>query len=441
MIPDLHTHLYGSLDLDDLEYLVSRNRHRTEIFRASFRKLYAADPPANLFDLSDEGKRLRESFYYCVKPADFQRFQLSFDLVISVSSTLPDELAEIVSRVCRKNDHYAEYRMMFSPATPSSLFKEKVHALCEAFSRENQMRRHPAKLVISVSREDETGTREYRDIRSLQQEFDCVRNELVAIDFCGTEEGFPPNEKLKFITTVLEENETVPDRALAVLYHVGESYGDKSVESAIRWIVESAHAGVHRIGHAVALGIDPQLFRDTERTEPATERLDQLRFEMAHIEELIHFGYPITKTALEAEIDSVARMAPDALCSFRYDEKKIEAVRAFQNWGIARLKRTQCVIESCPTSNLMITGIPTMQSHPLFRFHAEGLPVVIGTDDPGIFRTSIDEEFEKLRKAGLTQSAIEEIIETARRSDSKTLSSNTTRQSAASTALPVTETG
>ena len=57
---------------------------------------------------------------------------------------------------------------------------------------------------------------------------------LTGIDFCFLEEGFPPKDKAELFRAVQTFNDEHPERALAILYHVGESFADKSLESAVR---------------------------------------------------------------------------------------------------------------------------------------------------------------------------------------------------------------
>lgn len=57
------------------------------------------------------------------------------------------------------------------------------------------------------------------------------------------------------------------------------------------------------------------------------------------------------------------------------------------------------VLEVCPTSNLCIGLYATMADHPVKRLADAGVPVTLSTDDPGFFRVTIDEEYEKVAKA------------------------------------------
>jgi hypothetical protein len=57
------------------------------------------------------------------------------------------------------------------------------------------------------------------------------------------------------------------------------------------------------------------------------------------------------------------------------------------------------MIETCPTSNLIIAKISSYSKHPIFRFTSEKLPVTINTDDPGIFHITIEDEYASIWQA------------------------------------------
>jgi hypothetical protein len=61
----------------------------------------------------------------------------------------------------------------------------------------------------------------------------------IAVDFSGIEQGFPPRQLTAFAAALRQWNDEHPHLRLAFLYHVGESFRDKSLESAIRWCHES----------------------------------------------------------------------------------------------------------------------------------------------------------------------------------------------------------
>lgn len=215
---------------------------------------------------------------------------------------------------------------------------------------------------------------------------------VTGVDFCNVEEGFPPKEQGAFFAAVAAFNAAHPDRALAILYHVGESFTDKSFESAIRWVQEAAEAGAHRLGHAIALGVDPRHYGAHERRESAAERLDQIAYDLAHAGALDAAGVPVDTVALERERDRLNEQAHEVV--HRYDEARLVELRRRQGVALARVRATGAVIEVCPTSNRRLLGLDRPAAHPVHRFLAEGLPVVIATDDPGIFDVTLAGELD-----------------------------------------------
>ncbi|MFE2567457.1 hypothetical protein [Streptomyces mirabilis] len=74
-----------------------------------------------------------------------------------------------------------------------------------------------------------------------------------------------------------------------------------------------------------------------------------------------------------------------------YRQARIPLLRELQNRGT--------VIETCPTSNLIIGGFPSYDDHPVFELTSEGVSCTINTDDPGIFHVTIDEEIAHVWQA------------------------------------------
>jgi adenosine deaminase len=52
-------------------------------------------------------------------------------------------------------------------------------------------------------------------------------------------------------------------------------------------------------------------------------------------------------------------------------------------------------LEVCPTSNVCLGVVPSLAAHPLPTLLARGLCVTLGSDDPALFGTSLDEEYER----------------------------------------------
>ena len=58
------------------------------------------------------------------------------------------------------------------------------------------------------------------------------------------------------------------------------------------------------------------------------------------------------------------------------------------------MAQKQVPLEICITSNLRTGACKDMQEHPVKKFFAEGLMVTLSTDDPAMFQTSLNKEFE-----------------------------------------------
>jgi aminodeoxyfutalosine deaminase len=68
-------------------------------------------------------------------------------------------------------------------------------------------------------------------------------------------------------------------------------------------------------------------------------------------------------------------------------------------------------LEICPTSNVKTGALglhlhrphPLIEEHPLPQLYRHGIPVVLSTDDPAMFQTTLTEEYEHARRMGLSQ--------------------------------------
>jgi adenosine deaminase len=216
----------------------------------------------------------------------------------------------------------------------------------------------------------------------------------VAVDWSGREEDHPPKALRDIFREIRAFNDTHPDRALAICTHVGESFGDKSLESAIRWVEEVAEMGAHRLGHAIALGVDPAMYGPHTRTEPVAERRDQIAHDLTHADDLRAAGVTVDHEALLAERAQLAPLPDDATVTVVYDDDRLAEVRRRQDVALARVRATGAVVEVCPTSNRRIAGITEPAHHPVHRFLAAGLPVVVASDDPGLFATTLADEID-----------------------------------------------
>ncbi len=70
---------------------------------------------------------------------------------------------------------------------------------------------------------------------------------------------------------------------------------------------------------------------------------------------------------------------------------------------LSRLRDQRITLEICPSSNVATGVVPDLASHPLPGLLAAGVPVVLGSDDPPMFGTTLLEEYRRARdELGLT---------------------------------------
>ena len=155
---------------------------------------------------------------------------------------------------------------------------------------------------------------------------------------------------------------------------------------------EVAELGAHRLGHAIALGVDPAMFGPHTRTESVAERRDQIAYDLAHHDGLLAAGVPVDREALVAERTRLAAENADFRVTIEYDVARLGEVRRRQDFAMERVRATGAVIEVCPTSNLRIAGVTDPRFHPVHRFLEAGMPFVVATDNPGTFDTSLSKE-------------------------------------------------
>src|ERR1700730_15954987 len=75
------------------------------------------------------------------------------------------------------------------------------------------------------------------------------------------------------------------------------------------------------------------------------------------------------------------------------------------------LARRRIPLEICPQSNIRTGSLarllgranPQMEDHPLARLFRHGIPVVLSTDDPAMFHTTLLDEYDNARRMGLSE--------------------------------------
>ena len=60
---------------------------------------------------------------------------------------------------------------------------------------------------------------------------------------------------------------------------------------------------------------------------------------------------------------------------------------------IDHLRAGQIPLEICITSNVCTGVVPDLESHPVRRIYEAGVPIILNTDDPGLFKCTLEGEF------------------------------------------------
>lgn len=408
-LAELHLHLYGCLSSDRvLEMLARAERPSWHVYEPSFERVYGRPSPARALverhQRGDPGaaREFRDLFVFGAEDAgSFGRFQAKFDLIAAASviglAVLEEEYRvpaveemrasarAILEDQARQGIGYAEQRFFFGARTPPELVEMGLTALLEEYRATTAL---TARLAVSLPRSNPWRHWEIVQALALSE----LGEQLTGVDFCFIEEGHPPKNQRALFDAVHDHNERHPARALAILYHVGESFEDKSLESAVRWVHEAAEMGAHRLGHAIALGVDPEAYGPHTRRESVAERRDQVLYDLRHAHGLGRHGVKVEPAALARELDALDRRPANDELAIEYDDERLHEVRARQRYAMAKVRALGAIIEVCPTSNLRIGGLRDPLHHPVQRFHQEGVPVVVASDDPGIFGTTLREE-------------------------------------------------
>jgi hypothetical protein len=431
-LAELHLHLYGTIRAADyLDYLGTRGEIDWGWYEHEMEKAYGAAPP--LRDVLDRHRAgdaaaaalFEELFVFGDDDAgNFDRFQAKFNLLTQGSEMFDlargdesafDRLRVEVTRFLdairadqiRQGIGYAEQRLLVGGILTGQLARtalDDVLAVYASTSDDVITQR----LAVGLPRADPWPLWEHAQELALGP---CGES-LTGIDFCFIEEGHPPKDKAEFFDAVHDFNAAHPERALAILYHVGESFRDKSLESALRWVQEAAELGAHRLGHAIALGVDPDCYGIHTRTESAAERLDQIAYDIAHADGLARHGVCVDRDALHAEQSRLQHAGVDTVVTHHYDAARLDEVRRRQDYAMDRVTAAGAVVEVCPTSNRRIGDIADASHHPVHRFLDRGVPVVVGSDDPGIFGITLEQELDwVVATAGLDDDARHELIE------------------------------
>ena len=412
-LTELHSHLYGCISAELLYEMGKKNpAPRWEIFTKLHSELYGEEIEHKNFFKTYHTLDLFKELYYFSKKAPFLEFQSKFNLIIALSKFDPEEIKWVTKNVVQEHSlqgvEFAEFRIMYSPFADEKTYYEKTLAACEGLFHAEEAYGVRGRLVVSLHR-DQGYENQYIYLKKAMKSNELIQKYLVGIDFCNIEEGFPPKEKKLFLQRVLRDNQNDSSSALSILYHVGESFRDKTHLSACRWVLQASEFGAHRLGHCIALveNLDP--YRNSEKKELASEYFDTLEYITNNYSEISNYGSLINLIEIKKIISSLQPISGQI--QVRYTDEVIETIETFRKYTIHKLIKNNTIIESCPSSNYLIGMIEKKENLPIKKFVETNLKLTIGADDPGIFHTDLPKEYEICEKIGITNDKLQKIID------------------------------
>lgn len=404
---DLHVHVLQSLYPEDLFEMAKNHYREINWNRFNFLDRYEEifgirlDPIA-MFERAIETGSLGEieetMVYKYNEYGNFNQFNIKSYFPLCITGYFFDKgdhvsvLRPIVDRHKRDGLSYVEYRHGFV-FTYKEEWKE-WHLKFARFFKEASDDAFQAKYIIRTSKEH------YGVVKELITENPDLNDVIVGIDFSGRE--ISPESLKDFYREVKKDQKTNSQNSVDVVVHIGENFFDKSLESAIRWCHQSALFGAKRLGHCIALGIDPEIAVDRQENaheyESIEERIAQIRYDIENKKGLQKFGVKVDCSELEVELRSIENRNPNEQILKQYDKERLSEIKKRQDYVLWDLQRMGTIIETCPTSNLCIGGIPGMYAHPFKKLYDSGVNLAVCTDDPGIFMTSISDEIDFIMK-------------------------------------------
>lgn len=388
---EAHLHLYGCLTAEEL-WEIGKDRYklltpRLEWFAKEYERVFKTAPNWRQWWESDQGFADFKKTFVFSAAGPFPEFQAKFNLLIALNPPTPGDV-ELVSRVLKNHETEGgikEYRTFL----PMYLLDQDREAYLLGLLAE--VRAHTTStfqplVALSLFRDPVAAETAYSWLQAFCGSHTWTMDYLTGIDFCGSEYGHPPKLKKAFIERLYRDNKH-RSRPWHVLYHVGEMWDQISLASAARWVVESCQYGAQRIGHGMALGVEPKILIGQKTTESIAEFHDHLFWLEANEAELADFGY--TKTHRDWWQDQGTSAYKNDVITWHWTSEHCEHVRLLQDALLQMVKSYKPLLEVCVTSNMRIGSLQSWSDHPLKRFLTHELLVCASTDDPGIFDISL----------------------------------------------------
>lgn len=245
---------------------------------------------------------------------------------------------------------------------------------------------------------------------------------IVGIDGAAKEVGELPDLYKEHFSLVKAYNEKTKEKfgLVGITWHQGEAFNDTSIFGSIRRIERLVEMGIRRLGHGLALGLEPKRFLGQAFTMSIDDYIDYLRYDLksrfkypVHIYMEGHKGKIIDEIAraesLKAKgVKEIKGLYPSVgaeAINFR------KAIRERQQFALRHIREAGISIEVNPTSNECV-ALEHNENHPLPFFMEEGVRITINTDDAGILGTDINREITSAtRMVGLSEAEARAVIE------------------------------
>ncbi|MCS6969454.1 MAG: hypothetical protein NZ552_00345 [Planctomycetes bacterium] len=203
---------------------------------------------------------------------------------------------------------------------------------------------------------------------------------IVGVDLCGIEDE--PARHAPLSAALAAWNHRFAPRRLQFAVHVGEQLDCMTPLTAIRRVWDAIAIGADRLGHALAIRLDPAAWPAGPAWQTVAERSADLQWLQWQADILELDG-----DAIDAELSELRVRDPHSQVGVVPADHGL--VSACQETVRARLRATQRLVECCPTSNEQISGAP-LARHGLKSL--TGIPWVVGSDDPGLLGVTWPEE-------------------------------------------------
>jgi hypothetical protein len=406
---ELHVHIGGCLHWHD--FLEMSKDHFKKIdwslYEKSYFRAFGCLPGLkHLIKKALDGdgnalKKFRKLFVYGEEDGgDFHKFQAKFNLLICLFryyhklNAYDQIIRKIIHTHKKEGIKYIEYRMLYPIANETNALD--FHLLHARIIKEESDSTFQAKYLPGVPRDEIL--RGAALIQKLMLENPTFSSSIAGLDFCHIEEGFPPKTVKPLLKKYEYDQSCMVFPCLPIVYHVGESYFDKSIESAIRWCHQAAEMGFKRLGHCIALGLAPEIAMKRKPQahvyETVEERLDQIDYDLKNLDKLFDYGIDIDVKMYLKEKEKLNTFARNKLIKRTYNNKRLEELKCRQLFVLDQLTELGAVIECCPTSNLRIGGVPDVRHHPIHKFLDSNVKLAICSDDPGIFDSPLSSEID-----------------------------------------------